>query len=883
MAILGSIKNTLSSALPSLGSLTPKVQASISNEDHADAGLQYRQGSKLFLLGPSSAQKLSTVAVSDQFLRWSSVKLEDFARSFGYEFIIYELFPGGGGEIHDRMPLPINPQSVHMDVQPATNLTVTAKGIVEESNGAPLRPIRIQGTTGMLPLTGFGRAAGANSNTSNAVADIAAYAFKNTLRQVDRTISQVGKTIAAFMGSAQKMSYLNYQPDEARELTTGYEFFQRFMRFLDYYLAAKKQNRRLRLAFHLYKDQMYYDVVLGPYSFVKQGMEYQYNLQMMAYRRRPTPDVYRNSGVARLQQTAMSPTQVDSLNALASAINGIRQAKVALAQSFKIMAGIRADIEGTFITPVNELNMFVTNLVNLPRQAVEYYRVVGLAAMGQAFSDAYYNNWKNGFDLKEQDVSNAARAADVSTQGNVSDQLAAQGESDQARLAGDQQGSVEAGTSPISGMLSDRPADNVLNEGAISQMLDGVNPDDLPLSDQAREAMAAEDLRLSLLTPDDFRERRDRIANFAASISEAFGGSSDTFSRVAGLPPPRDTFRELGTEEIEILDKLNDVLMSYDAAIRAMEEVVPSSANDFYSFWGEQARAINVPFQNAPSVFYAPVPHGATLEAIAMTYLGDAQRWVELAATNGLKPPYIDEEGFEVPLVGNGAGNSVLVALADNLYIGQKVQVVSDAVKASPRKIVGIQVLTETEALVALDGDPNLALYSVADDARLLAYLPGTVNSQSLIAVPSEKPVSVPGRIKTTPGVEDLNGLVKIAKVDLMLDSEGDVVVGSFGDVRLAYGLTNLVQAAVIKVKTKRMSLLQDPQFGNAVEPGTSVADLDARRYLDELNEAFRDDLRFEGLSAAQVKIDGPTMQVNVLVRIANTDVYLPVAARVPI
>lgn len=879
MSLINSIKN----ALPSLDSLVPKVQPSITAEAFTDAPTQYQKGSQIKLLDSTITRPMSVVAINDQFLRWSSLKGDDFARNFGYEFVIYELFPGGGGKIHDRMPLPLNPQSIQVDVPAATSLSVTMKGILEESNGAPLRPIRISGTTGMLPISG--RAAGQNANTSNALADIATYAFKNTLRQVDRTISQVGRTIAAFSGSPQKMSYLNYQPDQISSLTTGYEFFHRLMRFLDYYLAAKKTNRRLRLAFHMYKDQMYYDVALGSYSFTKNAgsMEYMYNVAVTAYRRRSTPDVYKNSGVARLGQRALQPTQVEALNALASAVNGIRQAKVALAQSFRVLAGIRADIESTFITPVNELNMFVTNLVNLPRQAIEYYRVVGLAAMGQAFSDAYYNNWKNGFDLKEKDVNDAARNADVSGMGTTSDQLANQGEADQARLSGDSLKSVEAGTSPISGMLSDDPAANVLNESSIAQMLDGVNPDDLPLSDAAREAMASEDLRLSLLTPDDFRQRRDTIAAFVASISEEFGGGSSTYNRVNGLPEPAQTFRQLGTEEIDILDKLNDVLMGYDAAIRSMEEVTPDVNNDFYSYWAEQARAANIPFREAPSVFYAPVPLGASMEAIALTYLGDSERWVEIVAANALRPPYIDEDGFDVPFVGSGAGNTATLAAPDNLYIGQKVRLASDTQRPNPRKIVGIQILSSTETLVTFDGEPNLANFTVAQNAIVKAFLPGTVNSESLIAIPSDSPVTVSGKIKTAPGVEDLNGLVRIAKADLMIDSTGDMVVGSDGDIKIAYGLTNLMQAAIIKIRTKRMSLVQDPQFGNGVEPGTPVAELNARKYLDELNESFRDDLRFEGVQAAQIRINGPTMEVNVLVRVANTDVFLPIAARVPI
>ena len=318
MSLIDSITN----ALPSLDSLKPKIQSPIDFGPSATAANNYQLGSQIGLLGDSTRQPLAVTAVSDQFIRWTSIKADDFAKTFGYEFIIYEITESGG-RVVDRMPLPLNPQSIQMDIPAATALSVTMKGIIEESNGAPLRPIRLTGTTGMLPISG--KAAGQNANTSNALEDIAAYAFKNTLQQVNRAITAVGRTIAAFAGSPQKMSYLNYQPDDVKGLTTGYEFFHRLARFFDYYLAAKKQNRRIRLAFHMYKDQMYWDVSLGSYSFVKnQGtLEYSYNCALTAYRRRPTPDLF-GARVARLGQRALQPTEVDSLNTLASIINGIR-------------------------------------------------------------------------------------------------------------------------------------------------------------------------------------------------------------------------------------------------------------------------------------------------------------------------------------------------------------------------------------------------------------------------------------------------------------------------------------------------------------------------------------------------------------------------------
>ena len=77
-----------------------------------------------------------------------------------------------------------------------------------------------------------------------------------------------------------------------------------------------------------------------------------------------------------------------------------------------------------------------------------------------------------------------------------------------------------------------------------------------------------------------------------------------------------------------------------------------------------------------------------------------------------------------------------------------------------------------------------------------------------------------------------------------MLDPTGDIIITGGGDVQLACwaGLTNFIQAAVLKIQTNTKSMLQLPQFGNPVEAGTNTADMSAQDILRSLNRAFQDD-----------------------------------------
>lgn len=816
-------------------------------------------------------------SVDDQFYSGKrTVKAEDFDKLYGYEFIIYN---ASDTKIIERITLPINPQSIEIDIPAATNLTVTMKGIVEETNAAPLRSIRISGTTGVIPGNASSAGTQTGTNPNNFFTDLVSYATRNTIREFNRTVGQVNRVAATLSGAPQKTNVLNYTSEELKKnqtIISGYQFFHSLGKFFDRYLSEKKSNRNLRLAFHMYKDQAYYDVSFGGYRLSKQpgSLEYFYSINLTAYRRRDWADI------ARKKPALPLATQIENINQINKILNGLRQSKTAVFAAMRVFAGIRSDIEATLITPVNELNIFLTTTISSARQAADYTGLIGSTTLKNAFTQAWSTNWKTGFSSdKEKNVNEALQTADGSYSTTGALKTATDGENTQA---GDQ-AALDPENGAAATIFTTSPSENILNSEATDKLLKDVSIEDLQLSTEVLELIEKEELRISLLTADDFRLKRDAMQDFVASISEAYGGGNETFNRINGLPAPKQTFRTLGTEEVDALDKLNDMLMAYDTAIKYLDTLEPSDENDYLTFYGNQAREIGIPFDSSTSVFYAPYPYGASLQSLALLYLGDADRWTEIVAANALKPPYIDEEGFDVVFIGSGAGNTATVATSENLYVGQKVKITSNAANPSYRKIVAIDILTASECILTFDGDPNMANYTVNDNAKLSAYLPGTINSQSLIAIPSDTPVNVPGKIKTVPGVEDINGLNRLAKVDFLIEDSGDMVWSSNGDVKIAYGLTNIIQAAKIKVKTNRQSLVNDPTFGSAVDVGVNVADIDASAYLENLQNSFADDSRFESLEMATIQLVGPTFSVNILAKIADTSVYLPIEARVPI
>jgi hypothetical protein len=87
------------------------------------------------------------------------------------------------------------------------------------------------------------------------------------------------------------------------------------------------------------------------------------------------------------------------------------------------------------------------------------------------------------------------------------------------------------------------------------------------------------------------------------------------------------------------------------------------------AFWQGQAALSNINFTKPDSKIAVPFPYKITLEQLSATYLGSPERWIEIAALNGLQAPYVDEEGFSYKLTANGSANQITIGSADNLYI----------------------------------------------------------------------------------------------------------------------------------------------------------------------------------------------------------------------
>ena len=879
-----------------------------------------------WVLADSSTGSIKTLSAIDPFFRFPKIDPADFNKIYAYEFRVWNV-KNTGEQYFIILPMP--PQSISVDVPAASTITATMKGVTEDANGAPLRRISIVGTSGInwspVHLTNPEAGPGQFDVQKNLQ-----YAFKNTINAAKGAASAIGKAISAFKGGQDvppEPAPLNRSIDQpATQLNTGYVFFHELARFFDFYLALKKtmKGKDYRLTFSMHKDKMYYDCILNGYSFTKSPgtTEYQYRINLTAYRRRADPiKPVKESNPNYLQ------TQADKMSLLASITQGLLQTRIALYKLAAVLSGVNADIKATFLEPINQACLCLGAFNNMNQTVLDFLGSLNSPGFKNAIK-AYVKNEK----LASQTTSSQMQAMilKVGQYGSLNKSIASSENTFAADIptvnaATEATKNSAANNTTAENAIKDFANKNVIAVDKAKKLQEGLKSSNetsaaqpTVLGDKTADVLKAmfsqpyeytdiwskivlSSLTIAAIDMDKLQATVQTVEQMLAKQEAFIKGLQDAYdlTEKALVPTITNTstsetaqeggelvFNENGTtsaEVIAILKPMNDAIIQVANMFATLSTVVPVEDDaDYASYYKDYAIANGIQFSDSASKFYIPYPYGSTLESLALQYLGDPSAWIEIAAVNGLKPPYVDETGYDIPMIAAGAGNTVIIGNAVRLYVGQIVSLKSDKVLSEMRRIDKITVYSAAETILTLEGDPSLARFVMADNPKVHAFLPDTVNSTKLIAIPSESPVSIPGVFKSSPNSpQDVDYVGRIAKVDFLLKTDGSLVFEG-GDIKLSVGYQNLLQAALIKLQTKRGSLVHDPSFGNPLSAGVSIAEINLQSALDSIRNMFTEDARFSGLRAARVTAVGPTMGMDVMLEISGSDIYLPLTVELP-
>lgn len=749
--------------------------------------------------------------------------------------------------------LPITPQQLNIQDLYSIQTSATLLGITEQHGGVRFKNITAQGTLGVWPQ----RSSVTKPSTTPGIIQSL---FGGTLQSAGDVVASINRTINTATGKspANKPTSLRPETSQAGETSTGYYQALKFQQFLEQYVEAKTkpENASWRLVFDIPKQNQSFVVTPVQFNWTQNAnktQEIMFNFQLKAWRR---IDLNQTA-------TAVSPNnQPISPGILQRILNTLTEARTAMAASLNLIGSVRSDVE----TPLNvarQTALFVKDLAgvavtaaDLPSQIITDYQSSINASINSLSSTILGN------------TTNAEVAAAVQLIASSSAQ--SEGLSTTAVSTG-QLGTNAAITQSLN------PVNQIYSQ-PLSQfsLMDNVPVSSLQLSNSQQSTVQGIIEDASQTTVAQLKQYRGTIQQLALQLSNSFGSGSAYYNQIFGLPAPTARTQPITLDEYDILKTLYDLMSCYDI-LTATTQVDDENIENSMEYVAGLADSAGIQFETAVSKVLAPVPFGLTIEAISARYLGDPQRWLEIVTLNGLREPYIDEDGFQLTLLSNAIGRHIMVNSATDLYIGQTVTLIGAGQVPAPRKILDVEIISANNVLLTLNGLPNLDNFTTVIGAYIQAYLPGTVNSQQKIFIPSDQPVPTDSSI-VPPSSTSTDPLTGLSKVDWLLTDGGDIAINNYGDFRYSSGMTNLIQALRIKFGTKAGTILTHPNFGLNVQPGSIASDLQIQELYNSINKMIQDDPRFAGVSKLQITLNGPTLGISLAVQLPNQTGVFPIS-----
>lgn len=750
--------------------------------------------------------------------------------------------------------LPITPQQLSVTDQFAINTSATMRGVVEEHNGVKFKMISASGTTGVWP----GRGGYEDLNTPG--------------------LSLFGGTLSAIQGAADAFSNLfsgkeaTSVPNPTKQDPQGTGYYQALLlqQFLEQYAIAKKNpsNKNWRLVFDCPKTNESFVVTPMQYSVTRSQRspaEFNYAMQFKAWKR-----VKLGGSPIDVGQ---EPIPLDA-GFFQSAVSKLDAARSAMSASLNVIKAVRADYRQVF-DQIRKVTLLIKDAAGLafaisdmPNQLLKDVNssIKKLSADLSQSSDLFKATFRpvskrnRGSEKKIKSTVNSIKKNKEKNEG-VSDEQ------------------VEAGVLGIEAKQANRASslNQIFNEPESNfDFFNALTISSLSLTPKQSFAIQDEITNNSLISIEEIKEIRRDIQSLILDLTNNFGAGDAFFSEVFDRPAPKERATPMTLEEFELIRSLEEVVLTLNT-ITATRDFDDSRKQNPLEYIGGLAQDSGIDFSTSSvSKILVPVPFNLTIEQISARYLGTPERYNEIITLNNLRSPYIDEDGFFYIFLSNGDGRQFNINSKNNLYVGQKIQLSSNTVSTFTRKITAIEKISDTNYLITVDGIDNLSILKTTDGAKIKGYLPGTVNSQNQIYIPSDIPVSAQSRTYDIPFLKE-DPLTGFSKIDWLLDESGDVVINSFGEVALANGTTNLVQALKMKISTQKGSLLSFPRFGLGLTPGVNVSEIDIENVLKDLRDMVTQDPRFSGVQNIELNILPPEVSISINAILANGNGIFPI------
>lgn len=746
---------------------------------------------------------------------WAPIDESFWSASWPYQLAILEAQDDGSYFQKDVFTLPINPESLTNAMPFATVLQATFGGVVENNGGVPLRPLIITGNLGVINDRDSGEALGGTLFQLGGIAG--------------GTIQAAQALASSAVSTGQGPQFTSNLYDEAvpgassgvPERSTGYYQWLFFQRFLESYAEKKKteDGERLRLVLYIWKEQAAYLVTPELLQLTRTNdkpMEYQYTFKCTAFSRLNPTDITAAGFPGGAPFNLV--TTAGAKSSLANALNTIQRARNTVKKFSNLAIAINADFDKTVGGTLRSVGLLLKD-------------AVGAAKTWADFPDSIKNT--------------AYRIINENTP--IFTSLLSSGPS-----------KVPSSASKMVTLTVDT---SIIDDMAVDSLAQ--------TTPELRTAMAKEVARVRAFTTSDFLVMRAQVESF-----------NSLFAAKVGMPDPRSsvvvpTIRLATDDDVRFMNALAESTDSISQMSTVQKQQPETSLLDYVAGLASTA-GINM--RRALSKFAVPFPYGASLEQLSLQYLGDANRWSEIAALNELLQPYIDEAGTDQLLLANGNGNNIALSDVSQLRIDHLVTIASQTQLPEQRRVVSMQKLAPAYWSVVLSGNEDLGRFKLSEQARIHYFLPNTVNSGKVIFIPSGQPTAnTDVQLRFVPTLSDLERILQAGGVDGELTATGNISITRDGDWPYVQGMATLIQWARVALNTPLGSWLSYPSFGIDVQVGQSLADVSAKDILTSIKNSFRLNNAFTGVRSALVNINGPVTQVTLELGVRGADSTLPV------
>jgi hypothetical protein len=422
-------------------------------------------------------------------------------------------------------------------------------------------------------------------------------------------------------------------------------------------------------------------------------------------------------------------------------------------------------------------------------------------------------------------------------------------------------------------------------------VFDSMPIEQISLTHEERDLLSRKRRQVSAFTKTDFLKIKRDITAYRDYLADSVGLADQDYNRVydrgaaASQVAPTAADMNLMLVLQEQLNSVNFILANLFAVDAAVDPFALAKLN---------ANNPDVAIGEYKSGYLVKLNFGEDLQGLATRYLGDPNRWIDIAIANGLREPYVDEIGEQLFFLANGRGSQINMRAVDSsgrqninkFYINQLAFIQSAAVPfPSQRLITDIkEVPVSGEIILTLSGDANLDAYRLADQASIRIFKPSTVNSSQYVLIPTPASLDntrsdeIPWFQVSSPADE------KKTKIDMAIGDDGKLLLTPNGDVALSYGLANGIQAVKLKLMAERGSNRYHPTFGLVNIIGSANTDeTDAKNALiTSISEQIQADPRFDRIESLSVErnLAGSAVayNINLVVRLAGSNTLIPIS-----